>query len=90
MTKNKYSVKSGINRVVDGPWKPTIEAAFQAFVDMLKEKGIQSVVNPFMAERCEPNVAPAKDINGNYYKSANVPDPNDRLCFSVSVNVVNV
>jgi hypothetical protein len=79
MTKSIYSIKStmrplGRDKVTDGPWKPTFDAAVGAFVEMLKKKGVDtlSVRDPFVAVRCEDDGGCAKDARGNCYKG----DPN--------------
>jgi hypothetical protein len=84
---NKFSVKSTMyvtsnrGRDVDGPWKPTVDAAIASFGAMLAKKGWedQLVFGAFVAERCPEEVAPSGDSKGNYYKGAEVKDLDQKL-----------
>ncbi len=74
MTPNKFSVKSsmypkGRERVVDGPWKPTVDEAVQAFAEMIKRKELAEVTvcHPFIAEKANEKTAGSKDVRGVYY-----------------------
>jgi len=75
--KKRFSVKGTLyvgekyrKTDVDGPWKPTVEEAIQAYADKLIIKGLQgrSVYKCFVAERVELAVAPCKDSRGVPYK----------------------
>jgi len=67
----KFSVKSTMylkvgslrGRQVDGPWKPTAEEAIKAYAAKLFEKGLgrELVFQPFLAEECPKETAPASD-----------------------------
>lgn len=78
MSKNTFSVKSRMyptphsnGRDVDGPWKPTMDEAINAYVEVVVKKDLAKhlVCQPFMAERVDEKTAPAKDGRGNYYKT---------------------
>lgn len=78
MSKNIFSVKTTMyptaksnGRSVDGPWKPTVEEATTAYVEMVQRKDLAKhlVCRPFVAERCDEKTAPAKDGQGNFYKT---------------------
>jgi hypothetical protein len=78
-TKNKYSIKGTLRtargRAVDGPWKPTVVEAIEAFKKMLANKGLgtDDVRETFVAERCLEAEAPACDVRGNYYRTVEMP-----------------
>lgn len=73
--KGQFSVKStmypkGRARIVDGPWKPTVDEAIRAFGEMLvkKDLGKHLISSPSIAERADMATAPGKDSKGNYYR----------------------
>jgi hypothetical protein len=75
-TPNNFSVKSSMypkkrERVVDGPWKPTVDEAVQAFAEMIKRKELAEVTvcNPFVAEKADEKTAGSKDVRGVYYNT---------------------
>jgi hypothetical protein len=81
--ENKFSVKSTIymdsksrGRSVDGPWKPTVEEAVQAYAEMLVRKGLEKrlVCSPFLAEKMYNHLyAPSRDGRGVYYQTLPLP-----------------
>jgi hypothetical protein len=76
MSKNIFSIKTyqypkGRRRDVDGPWKPTVQEAIDAYAEMLVKKELHTflICQPFVAERTDKATAPAGDSKGNYYKT---------------------
>lgn len=74
---NKFCLKVIIfvknrRRHVEGAWKGTADEAVRSLHEVLKAKGLKDeyVYQPILAEKCEPDVADAKD-NKHYYKEFN-------------------
>lgn len=79
MPKNRYSIKCEVftsaesrrKKVIDGPWKPTVDEAVKALSASLTTKGMGdlALIQPFVAERADEATAPSKDVRGVTYKT---------------------
>jgi len=85
-TKNIYSVKAtirpyGRSKNIDGPWKPTVELAVDAFAEMLykKEWNLCTVFYPFVAKRTD--TGGATDVRGISYDD--MPEQKDDLILAL-------
>jgi hypothetical protein len=89
-TGTRYAIKSEVftdvnarrPRVMDGPWRLTIEDAIEKYCDMVARKsgydGYPHIVRIFAAESCDEKDAASSD-GKVFYKGIEVEDLQDKI-----------